>query len=115
MRIAVLGVDLGKNVCNLVGLNASGAVVLRRRAKRETVIALAAKLSPCIVGMAMGFLLSKARLDGQFDIASLSGPRGPLQKRCNFASALTTCFAQCHRPSAEGIVRITQMPKDLFP
>src|SRR5215470_13825948 len=51
MRIAVLGVDLGKNVCSLVGLNASGAVVLRRRAKRETVIALAAKLSPCIIGM----------------------------------------------------------------
>ena len=45
------GVDLGKNVCSLVGLDASGAVVLRRRAKRETVIALAAKLSPCIVGM----------------------------------------------------------------
>ena len=51
MRVAVLGVDLGKNVCSLVGLNASGAVVLRQRAKRETVIALAAKLSPCIVGM----------------------------------------------------------------
>jgi hypothetical protein len=51
MRIAVLGVDLGKNVCSLVGPDASGAVVLRRRAKRETVIALAAKLSPCIVGM----------------------------------------------------------------
>src|SRR5690348_7753377 len=51
MRIAVLGVDLGKNVCSLVGLNASGAVVLRRRAKRETVIALAAKLPPCVVAM----------------------------------------------------------------
>ena len=43
MRISVLGVDLGKNVCSVVGLDASGAVVLRRRAKRETVIALAAK------------------------------------------------------------------------
>jgi transposase len=51
MRVAVLGVDLGKNVCSLVGLNTSGAVVLRRRAKRETVIALTAKLSRCIVGM----------------------------------------------------------------
>src|SRR6201984_1535716 len=51
MRIAVLGVDLGKNVCSLVGLSASGAVVLRRRAKRETVIALAAKLPPCVVAM----------------------------------------------------------------
>jgi len=35
MDISVLGVDLGKNVCSVVGLDASGAVVLRRRAKRE--------------------------------------------------------------------------------
>jgi hypothetical protein len=41
MRISVLGVDLGKNVCSLVGFDATGAVVLRRRAKRETLIALA--------------------------------------------------------------------------
>src|SRR3984957_18468793 len=51
MRISVLGVDLGKNVCSLVGFDASGAVVLRRRAKRETLIALAAKLPPCVVAM----------------------------------------------------------------
>src|SRR6202453_1844510 len=50
MRIAVLGVDLGKNVCSLVGLNASGAVVLRRRAKRETLAGLAEKLPACVVG-----------------------------------------------------------------
>ena len=51
MRISVLGVDLGKNVCSLVGFDASGAVVLRRRAKREPLIALAAKLPPCVVAM----------------------------------------------------------------
>jgi len=51
MKISVLGIDLGKNVCSVVGLYASGAVVLRRRAKRETLIALASKLPPCIVGM----------------------------------------------------------------
>jgi transposase len=51
MKVSVLGIDLGKNVCSLVGLNASGAVVLRRRAKRETLINLAAKLPPCIVAM----------------------------------------------------------------
>ena len=49
--ISVLGVDLGKNVCSVVGLDASGAVVLRRRAKRETLLMLAAKLPPCIVAM----------------------------------------------------------------
>jgi transposase len=52
MKVSVLGVDLGKNVCSLVGLDASGAVVLRRRVKRETLIGLAAKLPPCIVAMA---------------------------------------------------------------
>jgi transposase len=49
--ISVLGIDLGKNVCSLVGLDASGTVVLRRRARRETLLALAAKLPPCIVAM----------------------------------------------------------------
>jgi transposase len=39
--IAVLGVDLGKNVCSVVGLDASGAVVMRRKVGRETLIALA--------------------------------------------------------------------------
>ena len=51
MDIAVLGVDLGKNVCSVVGLDASGAVVMRRKVRRETLIALAEKLPPCIVGM----------------------------------------------------------------
>ena len=51
MNVSVLGIDLGKNVCSLVGLNASGAVVLRRRVKRETLIGLAAKLAPCIIAM----------------------------------------------------------------
>ena len=51
MNISVLGVDLGKNVCSVVGLDASGAVVMRRKVRRETLIALAEKLPPCIVGM----------------------------------------------------------------
>ena len=51
MDIAVLGVDLGKNICSVVGLDASGAVVMRRKVRRETLIALAEKLAPCVVGM----------------------------------------------------------------
>ena len=51
MDISVLGVDLGKNVCSVVGLDASGAVVMRRKVRRETLIALAEKLAPCVVGM----------------------------------------------------------------
>ena len=35
--IAVLGIDLGKNSCSLAGLDASGAVIMRRRMTREGV------------------------------------------------------------------------------
>ena len=51
MQIAVLGIDLGKNSCSLVGLDASGRVVLRRRMRRETVVAFAQKLPACVVAM----------------------------------------------------------------
>ena len=47
----MLGVGLGKNVFSVVGLDTSGAVVMRRKVRRETLIALAEKLPPCIVGM----------------------------------------------------------------
>ncbi|MGG5824106.1 IS110 family transposase, partial [Falsiroseomonas sp. HW251] len=49
--IAVLGIDLGKNSCSLAGLDASGAVVLRRRMPRDGVLAFTAKLASCVVAM----------------------------------------------------------------
>ncbi|HET7383687.1 MAG TPA: IS110 family transposase [Pseudolabrys sp.] len=51
MDIAVLGIDLGKNSCSVVGLDGSGKVTLRRRMQRKTIIVLASKLSPCVVAM----------------------------------------------------------------
>ena len=62
MDISVLGIDLGKNVCSVVGLDASGAVVMRRRMRRETLIGLAEKLPACIVGMeaCCGLIISAA-------------------------------------------------------
>src|SRR4051812_38027175 len=51
MPIAVLGIDLGKNSCSLAGLDASGAVVLRRRMTREGLVAFTAGLPSCIVAM----------------------------------------------------------------
>jgi transposase len=49
--IAVLGIDLGKNDCSLPGLDATGAVVIRRRMSREGVIAFAAALPACVIAM----------------------------------------------------------------
>ena len=51
MQIAVLGIDLGKNSCSIVGLDVRGAVVLRRRMRREGIIKLAAKLKLCVVAI----------------------------------------------------------------
>jgi len=39
MDVAVLGIDLGKNSCSVVGLDGSGKVVLRRRMQRKTIVA----------------------------------------------------------------------------
>lgn len=51
MEIAVLGIDLGKNVCSLVGFDGFGKVILRRRLKREGLPAFAELLAPCVVAM----------------------------------------------------------------
>ncbi len=51
MDIAVLGIDLGKNSCSVVGLDASGRVILRRRMQRKSIVGMTAKLSSCIIAM----------------------------------------------------------------
>jgi len=49
--IAVLGIDLGKNSCSLAGLDAAGAVIIRRRMTREGTIKFVAALPACVVAM----------------------------------------------------------------
>jgi transposase len=51
VNIVVLGIDLGKNSCSVVGLDAGGRVVLRRRLHREGVVKLAAGLTSCVMAM----------------------------------------------------------------
>jgi transposase len=49
--IRTLGIDLGKNLCSVAGLDASGAVVVHRRLRRDRVLAFTAELVPCIVAL----------------------------------------------------------------
>ena len=51
MRIAVIGIDLGKTVCSLAALDESGALVKRRRLRRESIVAFSKGLPPCIIAM----------------------------------------------------------------
>src|SRR5260221_3630670 len=54
MDIHVLGIDLGKNSCSVVGLDRTGRVVLRRRMRRGRRWGRSAELSGCVGGMGGG-------------------------------------------------------------
>ena len=51
MSIVTLGIDLGKNVCSLAGMDGTGAVVLRKRLRRDRVLAYTATLPGCTVAL----------------------------------------------------------------
>jgi len=51
MDIVMLGVDLGKNVYSVAGLDLSGRVVLRRRMKKETFVEFGRQWPLCVVAM----------------------------------------------------------------
>jgi len=51
MDVQILGIDLGKNSCSIVGLDATGGVVMRRRMRRHSIVGLAAKLPGCVIAM----------------------------------------------------------------
>lgn len=51
MEITVLGIDLGKTVCSLAGIDAKGSVVLRRRIQRFRLLDFLVQLPRCIVAM----------------------------------------------------------------
>ncbi len=38
MSIMILGIDLGKNSCSVVGVDATGAIVTRRTMRRQTLM-----------------------------------------------------------------------------
>ena len=51
MKLRVLGIDLGKTVFHLVGLDSSGRVVIRKRCSRTQLLAFTANLQVQLIGM----------------------------------------------------------------
>ena len=51
MIVVTVGIDLGKNSCSLAGLDATGAVVLRRRLSRGKLVEFLDRLPSCVVAM----------------------------------------------------------------
>jgi transposase len=50
-KIITIGLDLAKSVFQLHGVDATGAVVMRRRVNRSTLLKAFARIPPCLVGM----------------------------------------------------------------
>jgi transposase len=51
MKIYALGIDLGKTVFHLVGLDASGQMVVRKRCSRTKLLTFTAHLQVQLIGM----------------------------------------------------------------
>lgn len=51
MQISILGIDIGKNSCSVVGVDERGAVVVRRTMRREKLIEFVEKLPICVIAM----------------------------------------------------------------
>jgi transposase len=50
-RVAVVGIDIGKNSFHVVGQDTRGEIVLRQKWSRSQVEARFANMSPCLIGM----------------------------------------------------------------
>ena len=51
MNIATIGLDIAKTVFQVHGVDGEGRVVLRRKVRRDKLLALFTELEPCLVGM----------------------------------------------------------------
>jgi transposase len=51
MTLHALGIDLGKTVFHLVGLDATGTVVVRKKCSRRQLLAFTANLQVQLIGM----------------------------------------------------------------
>lgn len=51
MKLHVIGIDLGKTVFHLVGLDSTGKVVTRKRCFRRQLLAFTANLQVDVIGM----------------------------------------------------------------
>lgn len=50
-QITTVGIDLAKSVFSLHGVNGAGRVVLQHTVRRDQLLEVVARLSPCLIGM----------------------------------------------------------------
>jgi transposase len=50
-QVVAIGLDIAKSVFQVHGVDADGAVVLRRRLTRSRMLSFSAKQAPCLIGL----------------------------------------------------------------
>ncbi len=50
-QVTTIGIDIGKNTFHLIGLDADGNIVLRRKLSRNQLMVRLANMPPCLIGM----------------------------------------------------------------
>ncbi len=51
MEVSTIGLDIAKNVFQVHGVDAEGAVLIRRQLRRRQVLPFFKKQPPCLIGM----------------------------------------------------------------
>ena len=51
MKVSTIGLDVGKNVFQVHGVDEAGEITLRKQLRRSQVLAFFKKLPPCLVGI----------------------------------------------------------------
>ena len=51
MEIRTIGIDLGKTIFHLLGVNAQGEVVVRKKCSRTQLLRFTSNLPACLIGM----------------------------------------------------------------
>ncbi len=103
MEIRALGIDLAKSVFQLHGVDAEGAVVLRRKLRRGAVLDVLRSLPPCLIGMeACGPLASLGARDRG---ARARGPADPACLRQAVCDEAEERRRRCGGKSREAVSR----------
>jgi transposase len=80
MHITTVGLDLAKNLFHLVGLDAQGREVMKKRLSRAQVLRHFANLPKCLIGM-------EACAGAHYFARELSGPLGCIMLTPNYKNA----------------------------
>jgi len=91
MQIQSIGIDLGKTIFHLIGMDQNGAILLKKRLSRSQLVTLLANTPPCLIGMEASCGAHLARATPTLWCALVSSLEIHSPKRCRsrFVRAIT--------------------------